>query len=388
MNFIAISTGLYPDHHAAAIRQSVLLKGLVEHGHSVRFLVLNPQHWNGQKTIDYHGVKFEEINSYTGGNKFLKHYNYLKAVSKTKKILKKEAQQKNLDGLIVFSVMSIHTIPIYYLIKKAKSFGIKVFHERTELPYAFEMNKRMQDIYLKKMVPLFDGIFVISNKLVEYMQQFNPAIKKLVTVVDLNFFQTTKPKPYSFPYVGYCGTIGGDKDGVPILIEAFAKIEKKFPDLKLVLVGDNSKKNVIAETIDAIEKFGIKDKVVFTGLIDREMMPVILCHAEILVVSKPDNVMNSGNFPIKIGEYLATGVPIVVTSVGEIPLFVKDGETGFLSAPNSADAFAAKMEEALSDKPRAIAAGKKGQQVALENFDYKKVSANMSDYMAEKINNN
>jgi glycosyltransferase involved in cell wall biosynthesis len=386
MNFIFVSTGSYPDIHAAAIRQSVLAKGLVELGHSVRFLVLTPQeHWEGKKNVNYHGVQFEEMNSYTGNNKILRHYYYLRSVLKTKKILKQLAKEKKIDALVIFSMLSIHTIPVDFLIKKAKGFGIKVFHERTELPYVFDINKRMLDIYLHKMLPRFDGIFVISDKLIGYIKQFNPAVKKLLTVVDLSFFNTSKPSPYPFPYIGYCGTIGGNKDGVPILIEAFAKITTRFPQVKLVLVGNNTNKAAIKETTDAIDKYNLSDKVVFTGLVERDMMPIILCNASILVVAKPNNELNSGNFPIKIGEYLATGVPIVVTSVGEIPLFVKDGETGFLSEPDSADAFAMKMEEALADPERSKAIGQAGKKIATTLFDYKIQAGIMAGYIAEKI---
>ncbi len=265
--------------------------------------------------------------------------------------------------------------------------GVKVFHERTELPYAVAsqsaIRQQMLTYYLNKLLPKFDGVFVISNKLVQYIGQYNKATKKLVTLVDLSFFTTEKQSPYSFPYIGYCGTISGNKDGVPILIEAFAGITSKFPSLKLVLVGNNSNKAGIKETLDAIEKYQLQDKVIFTGLIERDMMPVILCNAEILVVSKPDNEQNSGNFPIKIGEYLATGVPVVVTSVGEIPLFIKDGESGYLATPGSAASFAQKMEEALGNKEKATAAGLNGRRIAEENFDYRKVSKVMADYIQE-----
>ena len=385
MNFTFVSTGSYPDIHAAAIRQSVLSKGLVELGHSVRFLVLTPQQWEGKKSINYFGVQFEELNSYNGNNKILKHFYYLQSVLKAKKILKQQAKEKKIDALVIFSVMAIHTVPIDFLIKKAKRFKIKVFHERTELPYVFDTNKKMLNIYLNKMLPKFDGIFVISDKLNTYIQQFNTATKKLLTVVDLSFFSTTFPSPYPFPYIGYCGTIGGNKDGVPLLIEAFAKIAGRFPKLKLVLVGNNADKIAIKETLDAINLYSLTDRIVFTGLVERHMMPVILCNAEILVVAKPNNELNTGNFPIKIGEYLATGVPIVVTSVGEIPLFVKDGESGFLAEPDNANDFAKKMEEVLADPNRSKKIGQAGKKVAQTFFDYKIQAGIMAEYIAEKI---
>ena len=113
-------------------------------------------------------------------------------------------------------------------------------------------------------------------------------------------------------------------------------------------------------------------------------MPVILCNAKILVVSKPDTEQNSGNFPIKIGEYLATGVPVVVTCVGEIPLFIKDGESGFLAEPGNAVSFAKKMEEALANPDRSKTIGQNGKKIAEKMFDYKIQSAIMADYIAGK----
>jgi glycosyltransferase involved in cell wall biosynthesis len=263
-----------------------------------------------------------------------------------------------------------------------------VFHERTELPYALgkqtaQKQKELQ-VYQNKYLPGFDGIFLISNKLMNYMAAFNSNTQKLLTVVDPTFFSTNVPSPYPFPYIGYCGTISGNKDGVPILIEAFAQIAPQFPELKLVLVGNNNKA-AIQDTLAAIDKFQLENRIVFTGLIERDMMPVILCNAQILVVAKPDNEQNSGNFPIKIGEYLATGVPIVVTSVGEIPLFINDGESGYLAQPGSATAFAIKMTQALSHPDAAKEAGQRGKAIALNQFHYQIQARVMADYIAQKL---
>ena len=388
MNLTIVSTGQFPDTHASAIRQSILVKGLSEQGHKITFLVLTPQNWYGNKSINHNNINFEALNLYQGLNKFLKKYHALVSIFNARKILKKQAKQNKIDALVIFT---IEILPIFFLIKLAHSLNVKVFHERTELPYALvgssRKNKLLLNIYLRKLLPLFDGVFVISDKLNTYIQQFNPATQKLLTVVDLPFFTTSKPSVYAFKYIGYCGTISGNKDGVPILIEAFAKITHRFPELKLVLVGNNSNKAAIKETLDAIKQLNLTDKVIFTGLVDRNMMPVILCNAEILVVSKPDNEQNAGNFPIKIGEYLATGKPLVATKVGEIPEFLKDGENAFLAIPGNAESFAQKMEEALSNLENASAIGLKGKKIAEDFFDYKIQASVMSDFIS-KTNQN
>ena len=386
MNLVFVSTGHYPDTHAAAIRHTTLAKGLVELGHTVDFYVLSPQGWDGQTKLDYHGIQFRALNNYAGKNKILKHYYTLNAIFKAKRLVKEKAKLKKIDALVIFT---IEILPNYILMNAAHSLGIKVFHERTELPYAVGGKSKKQQallkFYMKRLLPRFDGIFLISNKLMEYIGRFNTATKKLLTVVDLSFFSTDKASPYAFPYIGYCGTISGNKDGVPILIEAFAGIANRFPGIKLVLVGNNANKNAIKDTLDAIERLNLKDRVIFTGLVEREMMPVILCNAQILVVSKPDNEQNSGNFPIKIGEYLATGVPVVVTTVGEIPLYIQDGETGFLAVPGSAESFAEKMSQALNDPAKAATVGLNGKKIAEQLFDYKLQSGIMADYIKEKI---
>lgn len=386
MNFVCISSDQYPDKYAAPIRHSTIMRGLVEQGHSVKFLLLSPQNWNSSNKLDYYGIQFETLNTYKGSNKILKKIYELIAIRKANKWIKKEAEKNNLDAVIIFTV---EALPISLVMKKAHAAGVKVFHERTELPYAslldYKKGESKLNFYLKNLLPQFDGVFVINDKLNNYIQQFNSNTQKLLTVVNLSFFKTNKPSPYPFKYVAYCGQIWGQKDGVPILIEAFAKISNLFPELKLVLVGDNSKKDLIKETTGAVAKLNIQDKVVFTGLVERDMMPVILCNAEILVVSKPDNERNSGNFPIKIGEYLATGVPVVVTKVGEIPAFIKDGESGFLATPGSADAFAGKMKEALADTQRAKTIGLKGRQVAESFFDYRIQAKVMEEYISKKI---
>ena len=386
MNFLLISSDQYPDKYAAPIRHSTITRGLVEQGHTVNFLLLSPQNWGNSQTLDYFGIHFETYNSYTGSNKILKKIYEYKAIRKVNKWIRVKAAAKALDAVVIFTTESF---PISLITKQAHAAGIKIFHERTELPYAslsfYNKGENTLDYYLKKLLPRFDGVFVINDKLNNYILQFNSNTQKLLTVVDLSFFKTNTASPYPFKYVAYCGQIWGEKDGVPILIEAFSKVTKSFPLLKLVLVGDTSKKQLIKETTDAIEKLNISDKVIFTGLVEREMMPVILCNAEILVVSKPDNERNSGNFPIKIGEYLATGVPVVVTKVGEIPLFIKDGESGFLAAPGSAIAFAEKMQEALNDPEHAKLIGENGRKVAETFFDYRIQAQVMADYISKKI---
>lgn len=382
MNFVFVSTGNYPDQHAAAIRHSTLGQGLIENGHQLYFFLLSAQAWD-KNEINYKGVVIRSLNNYHGSNKIKKIYHYLKAIHDSRKRILRINNSLKIDGIVVFS---LDVLAIRALIQVAKQHRIKIFHERTELPYVVGKGNSLlsnytYNYYIKTLVPKFDGIFVISDKLKDYFISYNRNIEKILTVVDTAFFKSNNPRLYTFRYIAYCGNLGNDKDGILILIESFAKLTINFPHHKLLLIGQNSNNLEMIEVLNTIKKFNIENKVVFTGFVNRNEMPDLLGHADLLVISKPDNEQNSANFPIKIGEYLATGKPIVATKVGEIPKFIIDGESGFLAIPNSTESFYLKMEEALTDYKKSVKIGSNGKRIAEQIFDYKVQATKMATYI-------
>ncbi len=372
MNILIVSEGQYPDIHAPAIRHSTLAQGLVETGHNAEFLIIGKQNWKS-KTMVYKGITYTSISFYKGRNKLLKKIYSIIEMLFFQYIIHKQIQSNYFDAVICFSINK-------FIIKTAQKAcsknRIPIFHERTELPYIIGLSNNLfgrikYKNYLHKQIPKFDGIFVISDKLKKFFLNYNPRIIKLLTVVDTNFFEKKHSPPFDFPYIAYCGKISKNKDGVPILIESFSKLSKKYPSLKLVIIGNTTDKNLLNELQKKIKELKLKDKIIFTGIIKRVEMPNYLGHSKLLVLAKPNNEQNTGNFPIKVGEYLSTGIPTVITKVGEIPKYIIDGETGYLAEPNSSVSFYNKMDEALSDYNRAIRIGKKGQKTAKELFDYK-----------------
>jgi glycosyltransferase involved in cell wall biosynthesis len=388
MNLILISNDEYPDQHAAAIRHSLLARGMVELGHTVYFKLLSPQPWP-KSELNYYGVKFKTLNWHHETDKLLKTFNFYHGIQKLRTRITELNFEEGIDAIIVFSIKN-------RIISAVLSHGgkehIPVFHERTELPYVFLRKNSIPDYigyqnYLKTLVPKFHGIFVISDKLRDFFRPYNPKIEKILTVVDTDFFNVRNDSDYDYPYIAYCGNMDEKKDGLGVLLQAFSLLREKHPALKLLLIGDDSDENRKIKLLTVIEDLELNDRVIFTGQVAREEMPRLLGNARLLVVAKPDNEQNSGNFPIKVGEYLATGVPVVLTSVGEIPLFIKDGETGFLAVPGSVESFHAKMVEALSDYHRAKEIGARGRELAVQVFDYRKQASRMLDFINEKITN-
>ncbi len=108
-------------------------------------------------------------------------------------------------------------------------------------------------------------------------------------------------------------------------------------------------------------------------------------NAGLLVLPRPDSKQAQGGFPTKLGEYLATGKPVCVTRVGEIPEYLEDGKSVFMAKPGDTDSFAYAMERALSNPVLAKEVGKNGRKVAEKYFNMEKQAEKLYNFLFENI---
>jgi len=218
---------------------------------------------------------------------------------------------------------------------------------------------------------------VISNALKHFFDAHVKLYNKKIPVSILNMI--VEPDRYSCSYssidskykdIVYVGTMYGDKDGVYYLLEAFLKIYQDYPDSRLILIGDNTKVLQMQRINDILSKIQYSDRIIFTGQLDRKSVIEKINSAYCLVLARPNNIQAKYGFPTKLGEYLSTGKPIVITSVGEIPLYLKDGMNAYIAKPDDVNSFADKLRECLNDPKKASLIGKKGQELVYKEFNY------------------
>ena len=256
------------------------------------------------------------------------------------------------------------------LVKKE---GVRVYHERTEHPEVLKLSTAYQQERYLQACRNLDGLFVISNALKEYFVSVGVPSERVQIVnmiVYSNRFKGLQKSRESGRYIAYCGTADNNKDGVDELIKAFAIVSKNHQDVKLYIIGNTPSASDKAGNLKLIEEYGIKDKVVFTGVVSAEQMPQILVNATILALDRPDSLQARNGFPTKLGEYLLSANPVVVTKVGDIPIFLKDGQSALLSEQRNAQEFASKLCWLLDHPKEAAIIGKNGRDVAMREFDY------------------
>lgn len=248
---------------------------------------------------------------------------------------------------------------------------VKLYHERTEHPDIY-MIKGFDIKKYKARIKDLDGMFVISTALKGYFSSLGLAKEKIEIVnmtVDSNRFINLRKEP-SEKYIAYCGTAFNNKDGVDELIKSFAIVHKVHPEVKLYIIGKTLDPKDVSGNLKLMETLGLKDSIVFTGIVSAADMPQILKNATILTLDRPDSLQAQCGFPTKLGEYLLTENPVVVTEVGDIPLFLKDGETAILAEERNQEDFSSKLIWALEHPVESAKIGKTGAQVAMREFNY------------------
>lgn len=96
--------------------------------------------------------------------------------------------------------------------------------------------------------------------------------------------------------------------GLPQLIEAFAELSQANQFLLLLGSGEQSK-----QLRDLVNHLGISKRVIFTGFVDFETIPLYLSIADIGVNSFSRSEVSDKALPNKVLQYMAAALPVVTT---------------------------------------------------------------------------
>ena len=265
---------------------------------------------------------------------------------------------------IVYVYNSMNYLPIILKYKKDK-----VFHERTECPLLDKII--YSKLYYYNLCKSVTGLFVISQSLKGFFIEKGvnaDNIHIINMVVDPARFNGLIKNPDKTKYVFYCGSVGNAKDGVDCLLRVFWKYSQIYSDRKLLIAGRIVEKNAYEQYLNFILSHNIEDKVKFLGLVTEDRIPQLIVDAEMLILTRPDNVQAKYGFPTKLGEYLLSKNPVVITRVGEIERFLVDKQSAFIAEPDNDDILKAMCY--VSQNPQfASEVGNNGYNVAIKYFN-------------------
>ncbi len=140
------------------------------------------------------------------------------------------------------------------------------------------------------------------------------------------------------PVMGYLGTVHPDR----VDVDMVAQLARAFPDATIALVGPD----MLAP--EDHEQLKTHSNVVLTGSVSYADVPAFLTAFDIALVPHVETPFTQSLNPIKLGEYLAAGLPVVSTRVAGF-VEVGDAHPELVSAVSGVSAFAQACRAVLNE---------------------------------------
>ncbi len=138
-----------------------------------------------------------------------------------------------------------------------------------------------------------------------------------------------------------------DWHGLPILAEAFTALHRHCPQARLSMIGDGPARAAMQETLEA---HGLGAAVTWHGRVAPDQIPALLAELDVAVAPYPrlDTFYFS---PLKVYEYMAAGLPVVASDLGQLRQLIRPGVNGLLCPPGDAAALADQLS-VLAGQPQ------------------------------------
>jgi glycosyltransferase involved in cell wall biosynthesis len=157
----------------------------------------------------------------------------------------------------------------------------------------------------------------------------------------------------------------GERKGLPLVLDAFAKIRKK-QNYTLIVAGPERMKS-------------IPDGVIFKGRVPFSQLPELYNTSDVFVMPSLFEA-----YGLVFAEALTYGLPCIGRNAYEMPYFIEQEKTGYLLKENNSDELAELMEKAIQNQEMKQRVFEKKEEF-IERYSWDSVVKRMEKIMNTKI---
>lgn len=150
--------------------------------------------------------------------------------------------------------------------------------------------------------------------------------------------------------------------GVDVVVNAFTEASKLLPEIRLLLLGDGSQKDIIYQMVS---EAGISDKVHFGGLIAQKNLPDYYQTADLYV-----SASYSDGSSVSLMESLASALPSLVSDIPSNQEWIKEGKNGWLFKVGDVEDLKRKIIDIASHQEELLDIGKQARLTAEKKADW------------------
>ncbi|QUE87199.1 glycosyltransferase [Exiguobacterium alkaliphilum] len=366
----------FPHGYGASSILRKYSKGFVEKGYFTKVLLLRPSEEPDKNTAIndniygvYDGVNYEYMSKRVHTSRFFFARIFLYLFSCIRTLTEIFKNRREIERIFFYSpdyLLSVLSIQLLCKVLKIPLIGIK-----TESSEADKQRIKNPFWKLKEKIlySLFSSMIVITKYLKNQLQSFGykGKISVLPIIVNENMYNHLELKTKKNKSLVYMGTLNYEEELIDLLT-VYSHVKEKNRDWSLIIIGEFRSEKLKQKIKKIALQLNLKNDVIWKGKLLAEEVSSSLINEGVMVLPRRKTEYSEGGFPIKLGEYLLTGSPVIVTRTGEIDQYLEDGKDVFMVEPNNPYLFASKVNEVIENYDSSLLVGKQGKEVAIKSF--------------------
>ena len=198
----------------------------------------------------------------------------------------------------------------------------------------------------------------VYRELIEWIGLLKERVSLIPNGVDTEYF---KPSGNKKPYILFVGRLTKRK-GIDILVRAFAKIAGRFPETKLIIVGDGEeKKNILNMAI----RLNIYNRMLLLSNIPANILRRLYAESSIFVLPS-----RGEGLPLSLLEAMSSQCAVIATKVSGVTDVIDHMENGIIIELDNIEQLANTLTLLLSDQALLKKIARKAREKAVEEYSW------------------
>lgn len=167
--------------------------------------------------------------------------------------------------------------------------------------------------------------------------------------------------------IGWLGSLSKGR-GIEEFIAMLPPVLEQVPTAHAVVIGGGPLMEICRSRV---AELGINSRVSFTGSVNHRLVPELLSDLDLAVASYPSDRQFYFS-PMKIYEYMASALPVVAGSMGQMATLIVDGQTGILVPPDDNSAWTTALVRLCNNKQMRCDIGNNARNFVASKYSWRR----------------